>query len=441
MLVLSTGFVVAPQAEAACSYNGYTNSNGTCSNSFVNTNSSYQYFNQSSYQNEDVALLLMIEQLQDMIRTLLGRMDNSNTSSSFNVTTYSATDVEDDEAVLRGRISLGREDEAEVYFEYGRTRGNLNKDTRTEDIDEDDNDFTFEKRITNLDDSTNYYFRAVAEDEDGDKDRGKILAFRTDGTQRSNNNDDEPDLDTQDAQDIEDNSAELNGKVDMNDFNNGEVFFVYGEDEDHVEDVEDDFEDYDDVDEDGDDLQKVEVDNDLDGNSSYNKDVSNLDEDTKIYYSICVGYEDEDDDDVIKCGDVESFETDDDGSSNSNDDEPELETDDAKDVEDNSAELHGSVDMNDFDNGKVFFAYGEDEDQVEDIKDDYDQYSDIDEDGDDLQRIVVGTGLDNRGTYWAQVGGLDSDTNMYYSICVEYEDEDGDDVISCGNTESFRTDD
>ena len=252
--------------------------------------------------------------------------------------------------------------------------------------------------------------------------------------------DDEPDVQTEDAEDIDDDRAELNGEVDMNDFRNGVVFFVYGEDEDQIEDVEDDFDSYSDVDEDGDDLQKVRVDSDLDGDESYSRDVTGLDDDTEYFFQICVEYEDEDDDETLECGGVEEFETDRNGGGSS-DDEPDATTNSATNIEDNEAELRGTVDMNDFNNGVVFFVYGEDEDQIEDVENDFDSYNDVDEDGDDLQKVKVDSDLDGSDSYNEDVTGLDSDTNHYFQICVEYEDEDDDDTLECGGVREFRTDD
>lgn len=272
-------------------------------------------------------------------------------------------------------------------------------------------------------------------------DGKNIVGKARPGGRSSSNNDDEPDVTTDSARDIEDNEAELNGEVDMNDFNNGEVFFVYGEDEDQVADIEDDYDEYTDIDEDGDDLQVVLMDSDLDGHDDYSLTVYNLDDNTEYFYQICVGYEDEDDDEVIDCGGVEDFETDRNGSSNNNnDDEPDVNTLSAKNIEDDEAELHGEVDMNDFDDGIVFFVYGEDEDQVADVEDDYDTYSDVDEDGDDLQKIKVDSSLDGYRNYWELAWGLDDDTEYYFQICVEFEDEDNDDKIICGGVEDFETD-
>ena len=123
------------------------------------------------------------------------------------------------------------------------------------------------------------------------------------------------------------------------------------------------------------------------------------------------------------------------------DDEPDVETESARDIDDDSAELRGEVDMNDFNNGLVFFVYGEDEDQVEEIKDEYDEYRDIDEDGDDLQKFIVDRDLDDDENYRRVVSGLDEDTDYYFQICVEYEDDDDDEVIICGGVEEFKTDD
>ena len=255
----------------------------------------------------------------------------------------------------------------------------------------------------------------------------------------SSNDGDEPEVTTEDARSITSTSAYLEGEVDMNDFRNGKVFFVYGEDEDQIEDVEDDYDSYSDVDEDGDDLQKILVDSDLDEDDDYSKKVSNLDRNTDYYFQICVEYEDEDDDDTLECGGVEEFDTD--SGSSSNDDEPDVETLSATNITDDSAKMRGEVDMNDFEDGLVFFVYGEDEDQIEDVEDDYDSYSDVDEDGDDLQKRKVDSSLDGDATYTLNVSGFDDETDYYFQICVEYEDDDNDEVLVCGGVEDFETDD
>lgn len=268
----------------------------------------------NQYESFD-SLIARLQALIERLRVLRGESTNNNNDddnddSAAEVTTRSAESVDEDGATLRGEVDLEDGDEAEVWFEYGTSLNNLNKKTTPADIDEDEGDTVqFETKISGLSDDTRYYFRAVAEDEDGDKDYGEKLSFTTDDDD-SDNNDETPDVSTQTAQNVDSDSAQLRGEVDMNDFDNGVVFFVFGEDEQAIEDVEDDFDSYEDIDEDGDDLKKVRVDTDLDDDESYTSTVESLDGDTTHYFAIGVAYEDEDGDDVIELGNVRSFTTD-----------------------------------------------------------------------------------------------------------------------------------
>lgn len=316
-LVFLANTVSTPMAEAACSYNGYLNSGGACAVSYTTGNSilndSHKVQTKIRSQFSNSAIEALIAQLEQMIAILQDRLndnydyDYNYYTSNLTITTRSVIDIEEDKATLRGRVNLNNEDEAEVYFEYGESRHNLDDETKHKTVDNDDTYF-FSSTVDGLDEDTLYYYRAAAEDEGGDEHYGAVFSFRTDDD--GSNYDDEPTLNTYEAKDIEEDSAELNGYVDMNDSSNGKVFFVYGEDESQVEDVEDNYDQYSEIDEDGDDLQKILVDNDLDNSSNYHEDVYHLDDNTDIYYSICVEFEDEDDDEKILCGDTESFETD-----------------------------------------------------------------------------------------------------------------------------------
>ncbi len=95
--------------------------------------------------------------------------------------------------------------------------------------------------------------------------------------------------------------------------------------------------------------------------------------------------------------------------------------------------------MNDFEDGLAFFVYGQDEDMVEEVADE-DTYEDIDEDGDDLQKFQLTSSLDGSRRFWSTRSGLDEDTEYFFRICVEYEDEDDDETLECGSVESFTTD-
>lgn len=257
-----------------------------------------------------VQLQSLLAELRRLERTSVTYYTPTTSSGSSEIAIYtSGTDEVDDESVtLKGKVDFGRSDEAAVWFEYGRSRGALTEQTIAVVLDEDDDEERFTTRISDLREETTYYYRAVGEDEDGAREYGSIYSFKT--SDESRRNDDEPEVDTDRATNITDFSAKLRGDVDMNDFKNGLVFFVYGEDEDLVEDIADDYDEYRDIDEDGDDLQKVLVDSNLDDDSDYYYTAYNLDDDTDIYFSLCVEFEDEDDDELIICGDVEEFETD-----------------------------------------------------------------------------------------------------------------------------------
>jgi|AntRauTorckE6833_2_1112554.scaffolds.fasta_scaffold04302_6 hypothetical protein len=279
----------------------------------------YQSQQQTQYNNQDIQFLLQqIAQLQRLLLQLQSGAVIDSRPNSFatddsevEVETRSATDIQDESARLRGVVAdFNRSDYADVWFEYGRSRNDLDMRTPILRIDEDE-DEDFDLRIGGLRDDTRYYFRAVAEDDDEERDYGSIDDFETDDDDRNDfRDDDAPDVTLRSAFDIDEDSARFEGEVDMNDFRNGEVFFVYGEDEDQIDDVADDYNSYFDVDEDGNDLQKFRVESDLDGDASYEARITGLDDNSDYYFILCVGYEDEDDDDVLECSTTREFETD-----------------------------------------------------------------------------------------------------------------------------------
>ncbi len=238
-----------------------------------------------------------------------------STRSSFDVEVFTsgANNIDGDEAWVFGSVDLNRAQFADVWFEYGETRS-MNDRSRSGRITQRTSE-TFRGDLDGLREDETYFFRAVAQDPSGFRTYGQVRTFESDDDSRSrtssrrNNDDDEPDAFTDDADDVDEDSAELNGEVDMNDFRNGLVFFAYGEDEDDVEDVEDEDE-FNDIDERGDDLRLIVVDRDLDDDDNYSRRIGGLDDDTDYYFRICVEYEDEDDDETLECGDVEEFETD-----------------------------------------------------------------------------------------------------------------------------------
>ena len=237
-------------------------------------------------------------------------LGESTSNARVEVETLRAIDVEDDEASVYGNVDLDSARFADVWFEYGQDDDDLDERSRMGRIDRNDRR-SFRADLEDLDEDERYYYRAVARDPQGRLDYGAIRNFFTDEDGRDRDrDDDEPDVETGRAFNIDEDSAEFDGEVDMNDFRNGRVFFAYGEDEDQIADIARDYDEYRDIDEDGDDFQVALVDSDLDDDAEYEARVFGLDDDTEHFFTICVEYEDEDDDETIVCGDVEDFETD-----------------------------------------------------------------------------------------------------------------------------------
>lgn len=224
----------------------------------------------------------------------------------------------------------------------------------------------------------------------------------------------------------DDDTVTMFGEVELDDAPYAFVWFEYGEGGDITEE--------------SDSLK-------LTDDEEFDIEVDDLDEDERYYfravaedpsgyrsYGDLMGFGTDDDDD----DDDDNDDNDDDDNDN-DDDTPEATTDDAENTEENSAELRGEIEMNEFDEGLVFFVYGEDEELVEDVEDE-DMYSDIDEEGEDLQKVQVDSSLDGTRSYWTTVFNLNDDTDHFFRICVEYEDEDNDETLECGDVEEFTTD-
>ncbi|MEN9920155.1 MAG: hypothetical protein RL538_48 [Candidatus Parcubacteria bacterium] len=278
---------------------------------FLNPGHQYKYtsgyYSTTELQEIINQLLIYLAQLQD----LQDEEDDNTYDSDVEVKTLAATDIDGDEATLRGEVTdFNSSSYATVWFQHGYSQRSLHS-SNSVTID-DDEDGLFTLPLDNLIEDRSYYYRAVARDDDGDVDYGELRHFITDGSNYDDTDgtDNEPDVDTDSANDIDDDSVTLRGSVDMNDFEDGLVFFIYGESENQIDDIENDFDTYNDIDEDGVNLQKVTVDSGLDDDDYYEEGISGLDEDTDYFFRLCVEYEDEDTDEVLACGTTEDFTTD-----------------------------------------------------------------------------------------------------------------------------------
>jgi hypothetical protein len=261
---------------------------------------------------------------------------------------------------------------------------------------------------TGLQEDTQYWYKACAS-LDGNTFSGNTVSFNTDNFDDPvTGNGEEPDVDTENPDNVDEDSAELNGFVDMNDFSNGVVFYVYGQDESAIENVEFNYNEYSQIDQDGDDLRKFIAESDLDSQGTFPEDVNGLDRDETYYYQICVEYE-VNEEETLACGGVESFSTDDDDNNNSGD--IDIETDSPEDIGNTFAVLCG------------------------DLRDDG---------GDNSLRTRIevrpsnssfwtGSSFEQRGEgpFCVRVNNLTPNTDYRYRACT--------DENECGNTRSFRT--
>jgi len=254
--------------------------------------------------------------------------------------------------------------------------------------------------------NTTYHYKACARDDNNNIVSGIRREFTTD----DNGGMQHPDANTQSPQDVGEDSAELRGSIDMNDFDNGIVFFVYGQDEDRIADVDNHYDTYNDVvdDEDNDQFEAEFVDGNFDGDDDFTEEVNNLEENERYYYQICVEYDDENNDPRLECGGVEDFETDNNNNNNNNDD-TEIETDAPRNVTQTTAEMCGDL---------------------------------VDDGGNSVQTWIefrnanqsfynyTPTRQRREGTFCERVSGLTPNTTYIYRACTPDD---------CAPTRSFRT--
>src|SRR3989338_195619 len=96
------------------------------------------------------------------------------------VTTRSATNIDRDEATLRGEVD-GNGLSTRVWFEWSDDRDEVEDGDgeETDEISTGSGSDDFSENIDGLDEDTTYYFRAVARNSEG-TDYGSVLSFRTD---------------------------------------------------------------------------------------------------------------------------------------------------------------------------------------------------------------------------------------------------------------------
>lgn len=155
----------------------------------------------------------------------------SNSNGDLNVSTLSATNIESDSATLRGDITdLDSDNDYVRFFEWGTDEDDLDE---TETVSgTTDNEGSFSRTISGLDEDETYYFRACAENDDNssDDDCGSVYSFTTDddnnGSSGGSSSSDGTIL-TTDASSVTTTSAIINGVV-TNESDDQTVWFEWG---------------------------------------------------------------------------------------------------------------------------------------------------------------------------------------------------------------------
>lgn len=164
--------------------------------------------------------------------------------------------------------------------------------------------------------------------------------------------------------------------------------------------------------------------------------LTDLKPDTKYSYRAVM----EDQDGYLVLGEVRSFETVAKALTQSFSGLPKAETEGVAKVLSTSAEIRGFISMNDHTEGTGFVVYGTDYSDVNDVEDDYETFAEIKVARDGLGKLSSRDKLVERNTVTFSVRSLSRATKYYYSVCVEYKEDRGNDLrINCSETESFVT--
>ncbi|MCA9353584.1 hypothetical protein KC842_01805 [Candidatus Nomurabacteria bacterium] len=320
----------------------------------------------------------------------------SGSTTAPEVVTESATSVDSSDTTLNGSLtSLGGASSASVYFKWGTSTGSL---TNTTSTSTKYSTGSFSKEITGLSEGTTYYFQAVASTGSG-TDYGTIKSFYIsyDGSGSGDDNQDF-DVDTLSANSIEDDRADLRGKVYAGDYDVDSCWFEWGYD-DSISDL--DYTKYADCSVNDGDTETVE------------ETLTGLDSDEVYYYRFCA----EDDDGDKECGSIEDFRTDDNNGSSysSGDDAPQVVTTIAKSITANSAQLNGLMVDAGGETSYGFFEWGPSTTLA-------------------FTTFDQTLGDDDDVSFWNTVTGLAPNTTYYFRACAK--NGEGTD---CGDILTFRT--
>ena len=221
-----------------------------------------------------------------------------------NVVTGPAVQIGRESITIQGQFDKGGSIELYVWVEYG-SSNTLNRRSSSQTITRTGlQTLTFD--LTGLISNTSYNYRVVAEDDDGNRLAGQVRRATTISRAAAMTFTGRPVAETEGVFNIRSTSASLQGFVSMNDFRTGAVFFVYGTDRRQVNDA-DRARTFNDIATARGVFDKRMVNRTFSGRNTVTSSISSLQRATTYHYRVCVEYDDGGS--VIRCGQTESFTT------------------------------------------------------------------------------------------------------------------------------------
>ncbi|MFC1775274.1 hypothetical protein ACFLY0_00220 [Patescibacteria group bacterium] len=227
--------------QANATLNCYVDPNGTTnttnwfeygtSNSFGNSTNHYGHGGSASSFNDNVSGLSYNSTYyfrcvaQNQHGTTYGNTLTFNTGSGSgnllpSVSTYSANGVGETFASLRGHVNPHNTSDTSRWFEWGTNSWSLNNNTTK--IGQGSSAGTFNDNVSGLSRNQTYYYRAVAQNSQGTV-YGSVQSFTTNGS-----NNQRAFVSTQNATNIQNSAATLNGYVNPYNTSNTTRWFEYG---------------------------------------------------------------------------------------------------------------------------------------------------------------------------------------------------------------------
>jgi|AntRauTorckE6833_2_1112554.scaffolds.fasta_scaffold04318_6 hypothetical protein len=353
------------------------------------------------------------------------------------VKSYTARNIEADNALVRGKVDMHDYKGGTVYVVYGYNRNQVESLVKTNQASDrsfksqDDRarvtiidlnprgEESYEKRISRLVSEADYYYQICLEYTDlADKQSiicSTVETFSTSPESSLRNRFQAPRISADRALYVTDGEASVSVRLRMNDGIDGTPFIVYGLFKEFVDEVDSRYSSYSSVREYDEDLQKERLGVRRLGQSEYKVEFDDLEDDSKYYYRACVEYDGKKE--GLVCDGTRSFETDNQNKSS----KPTVKTNGPVTFS-NGARLSGNIRMGDFMDGYAFFVYGTNQEKVKNVETE-DSFNRIRQSVDALQKIALSDDVDGQESISFKVRDLKIGQIYHYRLCVQYVDQ------------------